>query len=210
MQLVVVMAVRKAVRAATTTFTAISMKRFFIFYTPFRLTLRQLLRDPVIQRRNLLDVGLLLGILLLGSQVDLLLHTVGAQRALVLEGTRGDVVISSALGTEADVDTLHVGLCVPLSSEQVGLGDALLGALHRGPEDTQTVDLHGVALSDQLDHTRGHLGEHTLDDVARVHSLVLSHVLGQTSERDRLLLYGLRVILTVPLVVRVDVLTNVD
>ena len=30
MQLVVVMAVRKAVRAATTTFTAISMKRFFI------------------------------------------------------------------------------------------------------------------------------------------------------------------------------------
>ena len=30
MQLVVVMAVRKAVRAATITFTAISMKRFFI------------------------------------------------------------------------------------------------------------------------------------------------------------------------------------
>jgi hypothetical protein len=30
MQLVVVMAVRKAVSAATTTFTAISMKRFFI------------------------------------------------------------------------------------------------------------------------------------------------------------------------------------
>ena len=30
MQLVVVMAVRKAVRAATMTFTAISMKRFFI------------------------------------------------------------------------------------------------------------------------------------------------------------------------------------
>ena len=30
MQLVVVMAVRKAVSAATTTFTAISMKRFFM------------------------------------------------------------------------------------------------------------------------------------------------------------------------------------
>ena len=32
MQLVVVMAVRKAVRAATTTFTAISMIRFFIIF----------------------------------------------------------------------------------------------------------------------------------------------------------------------------------
>ena len=31
---VVVMAVRKAVRAATTTFTAISMKRFFIYPSP--------------------------------------------------------------------------------------------------------------------------------------------------------------------------------
>ena len=34
---VVPTAVRKAVRAATTTFTAISMKRFFIRYTPLRL-----------------------------------------------------------------------------------------------------------------------------------------------------------------------------
>ncbi len=33
MQLVVVIAVRKAVRAATNTFTPISMKRFFIVYT---------------------------------------------------------------------------------------------------------------------------------------------------------------------------------
>ena len=32
MQLVVVMAVKKAVRAATTTFTAISMMRFFIIF----------------------------------------------------------------------------------------------------------------------------------------------------------------------------------
>ena len=36
MQLVVVMAVRKAVSAATTTFTAISMMRFFILYHRFR------------------------------------------------------------------------------------------------------------------------------------------------------------------------------
>ena len=33
MQLVVVMAVRKAVRAATITFTATSIKRFFILFT---------------------------------------------------------------------------------------------------------------------------------------------------------------------------------
>ena len=35
MQLVVVMAVKKAVSAATTTFTAISMNRFFITFLPF-------------------------------------------------------------------------------------------------------------------------------------------------------------------------------
>ena len=34
MQLVVVMAVRKAMSAATTTFTVISMKRFFIRHLP--------------------------------------------------------------------------------------------------------------------------------------------------------------------------------
>ena len=38
MQLVVVMAVRKAVSAATTTFTAISMTRFFIICSSFILT----------------------------------------------------------------------------------------------------------------------------------------------------------------------------
>ena len=40
-QLVVVMAVRKAVRAATITFTATSMKRFFIRYIFHRLVLSQ-------------------------------------------------------------------------------------------------------------------------------------------------------------------------
>ena len=39
MQLVVVMAVRKAVRAATITFTAISMMRFFIYLHLLRLIL---------------------------------------------------------------------------------------------------------------------------------------------------------------------------
>ena len=68
----------------------------------------------------------------------------------------------------------------------------------------------GVTLCDELDHAARHLDEHTLDDVARVDALVLAHVLGQTSERDRLLLDCLGVVLAVTGVVGVDVLTNVD
>ena len=44
----------------------------------------------------------------------------------------------------------------------------------------------------------------------RVDALVLAHVLGQTSERDGLLLYCLGIILAVTGVVGVDVLTNVN
>ena len=62
-----------------------------------------LLGDPVIQRSDLLDVDLLGGILLLGSEVYLLLDAVSGEGALVLEGTTGDVVISHALRTETDV-----------------------------------------------------------------------------------------------------------
>ena len=41
MQLVVVIAVRKAVSAATTTFTAISMNRFFIILNSFFIRLTE-------------------------------------------------------------------------------------------------------------------------------------------------------------------------
>ena len=48
MQLVVVMAVRKAVRAATTTFTAMSMIRFhFILHLPFYIFHRLVLPQVV-------------------------------------------------------------------------------------------------------------------------------------------------------------------
>ena len=64
---VVVMAVRKAVSAATMTFTAISMIRFFIVYASLRLRiLRLLLGKPVLERGHLLDVLLLLGVGLFG------------------------------------------------------------------------------------------------------------------------------------------------
>ena len=149
---------------------------------PEKLSLRSgLLADPVVERSHLLDVLLLRGILLLGSDVDLLLHAVGCQRALVLEGAAGDVVVVHALRTEADVYALHVGVRVPLALEDGLLGDTLLGALNRGPEDSQSVDLDGVALGDELDHARCHLHEDALDDVAAVHALVFAHVLGQTS-----------------------------
>ena len=68
----------------------------------------------------------------------------------------------------------------------------------------------GLPCGDELDHAARHLDEHALDDVSAIHTLVLAHVLGQTSERDRLLLDRLGVVLAVTGVVGVDVLTNVD
>ena len=111
-----------------------------------RVSLLRLLDDPVLERSNLLDVGLLLGVGLFGCEVDLLLDTVGAQGALLLEAAGGDVVVASALGTETDVDGLHVGRGVPLAFEQGCLGDALLSRLDGGDEGAEAVDLDRVAL----------------------------------------------------------------
>ncbi len=166
--------------------------------------------DPVLQRSYFLDEYLLLGILFLRGEVNLLLHAIGAQGALVLEAARGDVVITGALGTEADVDGLHIGLCVPLAGEQVGLGDTVLGRLHGGDEGAQTVDLHGVALGEELGDTARHLGEHTLDDVAAIDTVVAGHVITEASQGDGLLLLSLRIVLPVTGVVGVRVLANVD
>ena len=183
----------------------------FLHPLPPFLALRSgLLADPVVERSHLLDVLLLGGILLLGSDVNLLLDAISAQRTHILEGSRSDVIIADALRTEADVHALHVGIRVPLTLQQSRPRDTLLGALYRRPEDTQTVDLDGVALCDELDHAARHLDEHTLDDVSTIHALVLAHVLGQTSERDGILLYCLGIILAVTGVVGVDVLTNVN
>ena len=65
-----------------------------------RVGLLRLLDDPVLERSNLLDVGFLLGVGLIGGEVDLLLDAVGAQGALLLEAAGGDVVVTSALGAE--------------------------------------------------------------------------------------------------------------
>ena len=108
------------------------------------------------------------------------------------------------------MDGLHVGRGVPLAGEQIGLGDTVLGGLDRGDEGSQTVDLHGVALREELSDTARHLGEHTLDDVAAVDTVVAGHVVAEASQGDGLLLLGFRIILPVTGVVGVRVLANVD
>ena len=108
------------------------------------------------------------------------------------------------------MDGLHIGRGIPLTGEQVGLADTLLGGLDRGDEGSQTVDLHGVTLGEELGDTARHLGEHTLDDVAAIDTVVAGHVVGETAQGDGLLLLGLGVVLAVTGVVGVRVLADID
>ena len=59
------------------------------------------------------------------------------------------------------------------------------------------VDLHGVTLGEELGDTARHLGEHTLDDVATVDTVVACHVVAEAAQGDGLLLLGLRIVLPV-------------
>ena len=171
-----------------------------------RVLLLQLFADPVLQRRHLLDIDLLLGVALLRRQVDLILDTVGGQRALILERARGDVVVARALGDEADVDAHDVVRGVPLALEQGRTGDALLCRLHLRNEGSQTIDLDRVALRQELDETALQLLDDTVDDVAAVDAVVAGHVVDEALLGDRLLLLGLRIVLPVTGIVRVRVL----
>ncbi len=164
------------------------------------------LGDPVGQGRDLLDVRRGLG----GADVHLLLDSLGGEGALRLEVARGDVVVTDALGTEADVDGLHVEVRVPLASHQVGQGDAALDGLYRGDEGAQSVNLHRVALGDELDDTAGHLRQHAIDDVTAIDRVVLGHVVAEAAEGDGLLLDCLGVVLSVSSALLVLVLTDVD
>jgi len=175
-----------------------------------RVLLLQLFADPVLQRRHLLDIDLLLRIGLLGGDVDLLLHAEGGQRALVLERARGDVVVARALGDEADVDADDVVRGVPLALEQGRTGDALLRRLHLRYEGSQTIDLDRVALRQELDETALQLLDDTVDDVAAVDAVVAGHVVDETLLGDRLLLLGLRIVLPVTGIVRVRVLAKIQ
>ena len=169
-----------------------------------------MLDNPAVEGRDLLDVLLLGGVGFVGRDIYLLLDTVGDEGALELEVARGDVVVSGALGTEADVDGLDIGGGVPLACHDVFLGDAGLGGLDGGDEGAQTIDLDGVALGEELDETADHLGEDTLDDVAAIDAVVTCHVVGEATQRDGFLLYGLGVVLAVAARAGVVVLTKVD
>ena len=108
------------------------------------------------------------------------------------------------------MDTLDVGVGVPLAGEQVGLGDTILGGLYLGREDAETVDLDGIALREELYDTARHLGQDSLDDVTAIDGVVVGHVVTEASQRDGLLLLGFRIVLPVTGVVGVRVLANVD
>ena len=170
----------------------------------------RLLEDPVGEGGEFLTPLLLGRIRLRRCEVDLLLDTVGAQCALLLEAARGDVLVAGALGTEADVDTLDIGIGIPLAGEDVLLGDTALRSLDLGSEDAESVDLDGVALREELYDTARHLGEHTFDDVTTIDGLVVGHVVTETAQGDGLLLLGLGVILAVTGVVLVVVLSEID
>ena len=108
------------------------------------------------------------------------------------------------------MDGLHISGGVPLAFDKGLLGDALLGRLDRGNEGAQTVDFDGVALGQELGDTTRHLGEHTLDDVAAIDTVVTGHVVGETTQGDSRLLLSLRIVLPVTGIVGVRVLANVD
>jgi len=108
------------------------------------------------------------------------------------------------------MDALDVSRGIPLAGEDVLLGDAVLGGLHLGHEDAETVDLHGVALREELYDTARHLGEDALDDVAAVDGVVLGHVVAETAKRDGLLLLGLGIVLAIRIRVGIVVLAEVD
>ena len=131
-------------------------------------------------------------------------------RLILVEAIAAIATASGALGLEADVHALDVGVRVPLALQERLLGDTLLGALNGGYEGSQTVDLDGVTLRQELGDAARHLHQDTLDDVAAVNRVVLGHVVTETTQGDRLLLDGLRVVLAVTRVVGVQVLTNVD
>ena len=141
-----------------------------------------LLGDPVRQRCHALtvDIGILRGAG--AANHDLLLYTVGGQGALALEHTRGDVLVACAFGQESDVDASDVGAGVPLACDELVLRDAVLRGLHGGHERAEAVDLHGVALREELDDTARHLLEHAADYVVAVDGVVVGHVFRQTVE----------------------------
>ena len=151
------MAVRKAVRAATITFTAIS-RILFDFIS-------DLLNE---RNHNLLR---LLGSAGVGDVAnDFRLH-------LLLKDLRGQVVQLRAVGLEANTHALQTSRGGALLFVEVAR------RLDAGVENAQTVQLNAHARCAQLGYALGNLRQHSLDDSARHAQTVLYHVVDKTALR---------------------------
>ena len=195
MQLVVVMAVRKAVSAATMTFTAISIKRFFMILhsSLFILHLDLIAVTVVVAAGRYTTTGIL-------AAAIAGIHATTTARILriilVLLMIVGEVL--GQLGHVAGLGQLGAGELSSGTGAHVHAVDVLRGGeLLRGRrtlllrldacgEDGQPVELHGLALQHQLTDAADHVGQHALDGSPRVRSVMLRHVLGQLFNVDGL------------------------
>ena len=197
MQLVVVIAVANAVSAATITFTAISIKRFFIGYWLRDYTiigivvataagvvawsLSALLRAAALLGAALRATALrcaAVAVLVLVLTRELLVEA-GAQLGVLTHGRCLVDRLLALVGEEGDPQTSHVLLCAVV----LGVSHTL-GSQH-GIERSDTVELHLVAVGEHLLDTGLQLGDDTDHHVLRVHTTVLHDVLGHVVQVQR-------------------------
>ena len=138
------------------------------------------LGEGVVGDCDLLEIDLLLAIdgLLLTDEDVLEL-----EGTLVLQRTAGELLTLGVLRTETQVDALddHIG-------PQADGGLDIIGAfaLDGGTEGAQAVELHRLALEDELLHTADDVLEHQHEHVVGGELAVLGEVLGKALERHGL------------------------
>ena len=103
----------------------------------------------------------------------------------LLQHAAGDVVLGGALGQEPDVYTAQILVDV------VAHGALCALALERGVERPESVELHAVALGDNLDEAVAEGGEHAQHRVARVRRAVVGNVGGHAAHVERVLAVAL-------------------
>ena len=107
------------------------------------------------------------------------------------------------------MDTLHERLQSHL--HRVGHGEcAALLRLHRGGERAQTLELHGLSLTDQLLHTLYDLLHHEHHHLVVGQLAVFGHVSAEALQCQRLLAVGLGIPVAVAVTLRVLVLAKVN
>ena len=129
-------------------------------------------------------------------------HTPDAERTLVAELTAGHVVQLGTVGQEADVYALHVLLNIELR------GSLSTGALQRGIELSQSVELHARALTHDLWDAAAQCSQHADDGVLGEGASVTCDVLCQSSGREGLSVHQLGIPLAVSPVVLILVLAQ--